>query len=202
MPGCSCVAGLIGWAELGSPFHWQGALVFVVLALLIIPLLLMLLVFWLPVFFASLWPRRWRRWYRHWRMEDHFLLPGATRDQQKSSRIYTWMRNVTLAADRYQCIYGGDQCLIGSGRLAPQIDHSVPWSLGGLTALWNMFTLCAKHNRIKSNYWKSPTGRVIYRPFPDADDEAIAADILYVERWHRWNPFRMWRAARALGWLF
>jgi hypothetical protein len=210
VPGGACVIGLVGWAEVGAPAHLTGALIFIAAAVLITPVLMIIAVFWGPVFFASLWPRRWRAWYRHWRQDnhfrywfgDHFLLPGKTRTQQRSSRIYQWMRNVTLAADQYQCIYGGNGCLIGTGKLAPQIDHGMPWSRGGLTAVgWNLFTLCAKHNRIKSDYYVI-RGRAYYNPFEGSSNEKIAADILYVERWQRFSLFRIWRLARALGWLF
>ena len=177
--------GLIGWAELGTPFHWAGALIFISMALLGIPLLLMILVFGVPTLVSSLWPRRWRKWYRDQR----------PREEQRSSYIPEWLRRAVLAADRYACIYCGSQ-------IKPQIDHRVPWSIGGLTALWNLMVLCAAHNRVKSNYWVSPHGKAYYRPWKDAADQALAADILRVERWRRLNPIRWLRAARSLGWLF
>jgi hypothetical protein len=178
-------AGLLswGWESAGQPFGddglWAvilaGALAAVVMPALLLsaPRLPMLLV-----------PSDWRRKYRHRR----------PRDEQHSQYISKRLRLATLAADRHRCIYR--DCGV---RVGLEVDHIFPWSLGGLTALWNTATLCKYHNGIKSNYWRyRRSGNVIYNPFKGKASKEMAADILAYELAHRWNPLRWIRAGLAL----
>ena len=80
-----------------------------------------------------------------------------------------------------------------------EIDHTMPWSLGGLTTLFNCMALCPVCNKIKSNYWRYKSGNRVYVPFKGWANEREAAAILRAELRHRWNPLRLVRAAWALG---
>jgi HNH endonuclease len=125
-------------------------------------------------------PRRIRKWYRRSWMR------GAR------PHIPVILRRGVYAADRSRCVY------CGSG-LKLQLDHIFPWSLGGLTSLWNMAVLCGRCNRVKSNYWRFRSGYVVYRSFQGSDNALMAAEILACERRVRWNMLRWMRAALALG---
>jgi hypothetical protein len=120
-----------------------------------------------------------------------------------------WLKRAVDAADRHRCCYCG-------ARGSLQFDHVKPWSRGGLNALWNLMRLCARCNRVKSNYWVARDGYVFYRPFMDGNKlaaemcresglppgttaEQIAADILRFELRHRWHPGRWIRAGWQLG---
>jgi 5-methylcytosine-specific restriction endonuclease McrA len=127
----------------------------------------------LPVLFG----RRARRWYRHL----------APRNGQRSSYCPPRFRGRILRADRRRCVYCRSTYQL-------QVDHIVPWSLGGMTSLWNCAVLCGTCNRVKSAYWVSPAGTVYYRPFKDASDVATAAAIVAAERAARRNPWRWLRA--------
>lgn len=105
--------------------------------------------------------------------------------------VPAWLRRAVLCADRSRCLWCGSawNC---------QIEHVRPYSCGGLACLWNLVVLCGDCNKIKSNYWRYPSGMVVYRPFPGFADIATAAQILAVERHARLNPARWLRAAWAL----
>jgi 5-methylcytosine-specific restriction endonuclease McrA len=180
---------------MGEAFHWAGLAVSVAVAFFLIPLLLMAVVFGGPTLLASLFPRKWRCRYRMRR----------PREEQRSAYIPSWLRRVVLAADRSECVYCRYRWRhFGEAyQLAQlQIDHCKPWAGGYLTALWNLFVLCGTHNRIKSNYSQDRDGYEHYRSFRDADNKAMAADMVRVEQRARRNPLRWLRAAQALGWLF
>jgi 5-methylcytosine-specific restriction endonuclease McrA len=131
-----------------------------------------------PGGYASLLvPRTWRRRWRGRKL----------REDQRSARISRKLRGRVLRADRRRCVACGSR-----DRL--QVDHIVPWSLGGLTCIWNCATLCADDNRIKSNYWRSDSGKVYYRPFSNSASTSRAAAILAAERKARRNPLRLLRA--------
>jgi hypothetical protein len=170
------------WTALREPWHWAGLALLVTLSLWIIPGMIVLAIFFVPHRGAALVPRSWRKRYRRYR---------GPRDTQRSARIPESLRRVTFAADRHRCVYCRKRCLRGE----LQVDHYCPWSQGGSTTAWNVQSLCAYHNRVKSNYW--PGG--FYRPFDAHDDIRLAAAILAAERRHRWNPLRLTRAAWALG---
>lgn len=126
---------------------------------------------------ASLVPRRWRTWWRHG--QDH------------RPAIPAWLRRVVLAADHHAC------CFCKSSQQL-QVDHVFPWSLGGRTTLWNCMTLCGPCNRVKSNYWVHPSGRVTYNPFEGRGWPERASRILQCELNTRKSPIRLIRAAIAL----
>lgn len=127
----------------------------------------------------------------------------ARRHGQPRPAIPQWLRRATYAADRYRCVY----CRMRPGRQRPggsvvklQWDHIVPWSFGGLTSLWNGATLCDRCNRVKSNYWKSDSGRVYYIGWAGASNQHEAGRILRAELRARANPLRWLRAGRT--WWF
>lgn len=169
-------AAVIGWAIEGEPLRWAG------LAGFLLPGSVAGLL--LPGFIASvmampllLVPARMRIWYRQ----------GKPRP-----RIPDRLRRAVYAADRHRC------CWCGASE-GLQLDHVKPWSRGGLSALWNMVTLCGYHNKVKSNYWVARDGYVFYRPFNGHGDKGTAAQILAFELRHRWNPLRWIRAGWSLG---
>jgi HNH endonuclease len=125
---------------------------------------------------GALVPACWRAWWRR----GH---PGRP-------HIPDWLRRAVYAADRRRCCYCGY-----AGSL--QLDHGRPWSFGGRTSFWNLFTLCNRCNLVKSNYWDEQ-GKSWYRPFRGYSDIEGAAAILAFERRHRWSPLRLVRAAMAL----
>jgi len=129
---------------------------------------------WLP-------PRRCRVWYR----------ARYTRESQRSARIGARLRRRVLAADRHRCV----SC---HRRDELQIEHVMPWSLGGLSWWWNLVTLCGDCNRVKSNYWRFRDGYVVYRAFEGYGVPGRAAAILARERRARRNPLRWLRAAWAI----
>jgi 5-methylcytosine-specific restriction endonuclease McrA len=156
-------------------------------AVAVAAVMLLVAVAWRPVGLPwALFPRRWRRAYRSFRKHPPWWLPAKPRARQRSSRISKRLRAQALRADRRRCVYCGLAADL-------QVDHIVPWALGGLTCLWNVAVLCQRHNAVKSSYWKSPEGRVYYRPWRDAGDLTMAAAIVRRERWHRLSP---WRLAR------
>lgn len=176
------VLGVVGWVELGEPaWHghpyigWGMAAAGTVL--------------WPPVVLALmaaltvphlLVPRQWRMLYRH----------THGRAGARSAYIPNHLRKATLHADRKKCLYCGSRAQL-------QIDHILPWAAGGRTWFWNLAVLCARCNKVKSNYWHKTPG--MYRPFPGADNPRLAAAIERKERLHRWNPARMGRAAWGLA---
>lgn len=170
-------AAIGGWAHLGEPLRAAGFGGFLAIGLALGVML--------PGFLVSagslpllLIPNRARTWWR--------------RGREGRPHIPVRLRRAVYAADRYRCCYCGS-----AGNL--QLDHVRPWSKGGLTSLWNMTCLCAYHNQVKSNYWITRDGRLSYRPFPGADNEALAAQILSHELRHRWSPGRWIRAGWSLA---
>lgn len=169
-------AAVIGWASQGEPLQWAG------LMGLAIPGLIAGLV--LPGVLASLAalpllliPGKARIWWR--------------RDRPRPS-IPARLRRAVYAADGHAC------CWCGATE-GLQLDHVRPWSLGGLSALWNMVTLCGMCNKTKSNYWVARDGYVFYKPWAGHGNRLVAADILAYELRHRWSPLRWIRAGWSLG---
>jgi hypothetical protein len=171
------LAALIGWVYLREPLHAYG------LAGMLAPGMvagvlapgLALSAESLPLLLI---PDRARIWWRRGR--DH-RPPIAAR-----------LRRACYAADRYRCCYCGSY-------EQPQVDHVKPWSRGGLSAMWNVMTLCGPCNRVKSNYWVARDGFRFYRPWQGAGNEGEAARILAFEMRHRWSPGRWIRAGWSLG---
>jgi hypothetical protein len=171
-------AALAGWVDFGQPMHAAG------LGMMLLPgTLLGVLAPGMAVSAEALplllVPDRARIWWRH-------------RQMGRRPSIAARLRRAVYAADRYRCCY----C---KSPLQLQLDHVKPWSRGGLTALWNLMTLCGRCNRIKSNYWVARDGYRFYRPWQGAGDEHEAARILAFELRHRWSPGRWIRAGWSLS---
>ena len=165
-----------GWTRLGEPLHGDGlgaALILGVLGGILVPGLLVSAEA-LP---QLLVPTRLRMWHRHRRL----YRPA----------IPVYLRRAVYAADGYRCCF----CR-AVDKL--QLDHIRPWSLGGLSALWNLMTLCGNCNRVKSNYWEARDGYTFYSPFAGSGNMAAAAAILACEKRHRWNLLRWMRVGLAL----
>lgn len=125
------------------------------------------------------------------------LIPRRIRMRRRKNRprppVPGWLHRSVYAADRHRCVY----C---RSRVQLQLDHIVPWSFGGLTSLWNCATLCGRCNRVKSNYWRSDSGKVYYRAWRNAANQSMAGAILRAELRARYNPLRWVRAGRT--WWF
>lgn len=165
-----------GCLLLGDPGGWKGAGVALGVGIALAPLfpLMLLGLVQAP---GSLVPSSWRAWRRH--------------GQEHRPAIPAWLRRLVLAADNYRCVYCGNPVQL-------QLDHVHPWSYGGRTTFWNLMTLCADCNRVKSNYWVDKRG-AHYRPFEGHGNIIAAAAILRVEKRRRWSPARMLRAAAQLA---
>lgn len=171
------VAAIAAWTYLHEPLRGAG------LGLLEGPALLLgVMSPGLLVSFEALpqvlLPSGVRIWWRH--QQDH--RPAIPRR----------LRLAVLAADRHRCCYCGSVFQL-------QVDHIRPWSLGGLSALWNLAVLCGPCNRVKSNYWVARDGYVFYRGFQGSENQRLAAEIFRFERRHRWNPGRWMRAGWSLA---
>lgn len=188
------VAALSGWYYLNEPMRVPGlgALLFAGMILGVLTPGALVSAESVPLLLI---PDRWRIWWR--------------RRSERRPALRAWLRRAVYAADRHRCCYCGS-------RESLQLDHVKPWSRGGLSALWNMMTLCGRCNRVKSNYWVARDGYVFFRPFMDAGKlaaemcremrlppgttpEEIAADILRYELRHRWHPGRWIRAGWQLA---
>jgi 5-methylcytosine-specific restriction endonuclease McrA len=161
----------------------------IALALLLPPSALVLSAFSSPGgMLPLLFPRRWRWWYRRHRKR-------GVRGSQRSGRVGTHLREMVERADRHRCVAcGATRATMSehSQRTRLQVDHIVPWIMGGLTCLWNCALLCRSCNMIKSAYWVAPGGRVYYRRGYRAPH--AAAEILAAERRARHSPARWLRA--------
>lgn len=136
--------------------------------------------------------RRTRYSYRHRLASRHWR--ARERARQRSSKISRQLRKAVLRADRHQCVYCGTRATADSPL---QIDHIVPWIMGGLTCLWNCATLCRSCNASKSCYWVAPSGKVYYRG--KGRPPQRAAFILAAECRARRSPAR-WLRAYGIGW--
>jgi hypothetical protein len=197
------IVPLGGWLYLDEPLHWAGLLAMAAAGLFVIPVAVLWVVFCLPaMLMGGLVPRRLR--IRHRRKHG--------RERCKSAVITTGLRRVTSAMDRNRCLYCGITAAelallpprIGKdGRLYARrlhVDHYRPWIAGFLTTLFNMSLLCDEHNEMKSSYYRERNGYVWYhRGSRSPQRLALAAEITRTIRWRRWSPFRLWRAAWALG---
>jgi hypothetical protein len=166
----------VGWEHFGQPLHTAGlgaVLALGALAGIMVPGLIVSAGA-LPLLLV---PGRLRMWHRH----RHLYRPA----------IPVFLRRAVYAADQYRCCYCGDTVKL-------QLDHIRPWSRGGLSALWNLMTLCGRCNRLKSNYWVARDGYVFYNPFAGSGNMPAAAAILAFEKRHRWNLLRWMRVGVAL----
>lgn len=144
-------------------------------------------------YLAPLTPIRWRARYRNRR--TLIRRQQVPRRQQGSQKISKWLRLVVYKADRYRCV----GCHRRAGYLDPgetmQIDHRVPWIWGGLTCLWNCFTLCSRCNERKSAWWQDRDGKVHGGRY---GNRAEGLRIFRVEGVIRLSPWRCARAAIAI----
>jgi hypothetical protein len=180
---------LWGWHDLHEPFRWAGLGAMAAAGLFVIPALLLAGLYFLPALLrAGCVPRDWRKRYRKRR----------PREEQRSARISAGLRRVVLAADRNRCVSCRARLMVHADHL--EVDHTMPWSLGGLTTLFNCRALCKPCNLTKSNYWRyRRSGRAVYVPWDGWANEKQAEVILAAERRSQWNPLRLLRAAWALG---
>jgi 5-methylcytosine-specific restriction endonuclease McrA len=150
-----------------------------------------------PAWWVALSTSRARRNWRHAR--------------QVRPHIPDRMRRWVLAADRYTCVACGYRAGTACGFERAdgsacgkvhglQMEHIKAWSHAGLTSLWNLISLCPHCNRVKSNYWIYPGGRVYYRAWDDANDMAAAHAVLMAGLAARTSPARLARLAWA-HWL-
>ena len=155
----------------------------VLAGLAVIPGLFVTLVCFAPDLPKQAVPRHWRARYRAW----------YGREGAKSSHITDRTRRLVYIADQFRCV--------GCGALgARDVDHRIPWAWGGLTILWNLFTLCERCNRvIKVDYWEDIHGRAHWGRHFSKAHRAEAHLIFRRESLRRWNPLRMLRIAWALG---
>lgn len=178
---------LWGWADLREPLRYEGLGIMAAASLLIVPVAVLVLLYFVPAFLRAGCVRRdWRKRYR-----QRHGRAGA-----RSAYIRAALKRVVFFADRYRCA-SCHMTWAQAGHL--EIDHVMPWSLGGLTTLFNCMALCPRCNKIKSNYWRYRSGHRVYVPFEGWANETAAAEILRRELRHRWNLFRLLRAAFALG---
>jgi hypothetical protein len=186
---------LWGWDYLGlqhlrQPYEWVTLGLMVLAALLVIPAAIVALLFFAPKIPAGCVPRDWRKRYR-----KRLIARGTPRGSQHSSYISKPLRRVVLAAGRNRCA----ACPTRIWEGFCEMDHIMPWSLGGLTTLFNLMALCPRCNQTKSNFWRFRAGNTVYVPRPGFSNQALADEILGKERRARWNPLRLLRAAWALG---
>lgn len=166
------------WTYLHDPGRQAGLWTLEVAAVLFWPLTLTAVFYVLPATAMSIVPRGLRKWWRH----------GYT----ARPAIPGFIRTAVLSADAHRCVHCG-------GWTDLQLDHVFPWSLGGLSVLFNLMVLCGRCNRVKSNYWRFRRGHEVYRAFDNADNRAMAREILRSEKWARVSPLRWYRASFALG---
>lgn len=199
-----------GWLYAVQPLHWirpwmPWAILGLMVAagLLVIPVTVLMVMFWVPaMLMGGIVPRSWR--IRHRRNHG--------RARCKSAVITAGLDRVVRAMDRNRCLYCGITAaqlaalpprLGKDGRLYHRclhVDHYRPWIAGFLTVLFNMGLLCDEHNEVKSCYYRERRGYVWYHGGSRTPERvAMAAEITRAIRWRRWSPFRLWRAAWALG---
>lgn len=172
-----------------------------------------------PAWWVALVPRQRRAtWRQHKNRKAAVLKDLATRARPRRAArlrrraarllarpaIPARLRRRVYAADGYTCIGCGAYYpphLKWPKMMGLQIDHLIPWLAGGLTSLWNSFTLCGRCNRIKSNFNVDRRGRVHYRQeFTDLAHIGqgtlldVARRIAIRERQLRWSPGRWARA--------
>lgn len=151
-----------------------------------------------PAWWVALVPQHARARHRQRR---------AARGHRERPHIPVRHRRRVFAADRYVCIGCGAHYpphLTWPRGVGLQIDHLIPWLAGGLTSLWNSFTLCGRCNRIKSNFNVDRRGVVHYRQkFTDlaSIDPGTLLDVAHRiairERQLRRSPARWLRALAA-----
>ena len=175
------VGAFVIWAATGEPAASAGLIVLAVSLALTWPFALLALVVGVPYWCALLVPRHWRASYR----------ARSDRNSQPSQRIRAAYQRAIWAGDRSRCVFCG-LAVAGHDR---HIDHRVPWSFGGLSALPNLFVLCSTHNLIKFTFWIDERGIEHGR----SSDRDLARDIFAAERRAGRSLLRWARIAWALS---
>jgi 5-methylcytosine-specific restriction endonuclease McrA len=185
-------AAVAGWGYLHEPFEGKGLLVLLSLGALAGIMM--------PAFLVSLnkvpmllIPPKTRARHRARLINGTRWRDPVPRLQQNSQDIPARVHRAVMRADRYRCVWCGGGGVVKGDLHA---DHIRPWAGGGLTAIWNLMTLCSECNILKCNYWRDRDGYVHYRPGLNSPNLPVAAEILRCERWHRLSPARWVRA----GW--
>ena len=75
----------------------------------------------------------------------------AHRTKARSRAIPTSVRDRLLIRAGHRCEYRGSDGLRCSGRSRLEIDHIVPWGLGGTSREENLRVLCCAHNRLHAD---------------------------------------------------
>lgn len=111
--------------------------------------------------------------------------------QRKRKHIPVRRRRAVYAADRSRCVHCHSVIRL-------EVDHRRPHACRGRNWWFNLFTLCRRCNKVKSDYHVRPDGTVNYHPFQGFSDRGEAAAILASERRACMNPARWLRLIAAL----
>ena len=76
---------------------------------------------------------------------------NASSKNPEGRHIPAKLRTRVLKQDNYSCSYVSQDGTRCSARHDLEIDHIVPYSLGGLTEASNLRTLCSAHNRFEAD---------------------------------------------------
>lgn len=187
---------LVLWGTLHEPLRAGGLLVLLTLGMLIGLTFPALLVSLDKVPMLLIPPRVIAR-HRTKLIGGSLWSAPVPRERQRSQDIPARVHRAVLRADRYRCVRCG--YLGGQVRGDLHVDHIRPWAGGGLTAIWNLMTLCSECNLAKCNYWKDRDGYIHYRYGLNSPLLPRAAAILACEKRQRFNPARWVRAGYDLA---
>jgi len=192
------VGMLVLWGTLHEPLRGAGLLFLLFLGMLIGVTVPALLVSLDKVPMLLIPPRKIAA-HRQKLINGNIWRAPIPRELQESARIPKRVQRAVFRADRYRCVNCG--YLGGQVKGDLHADHIRPWRGGGLTAIWNLMTLCAECNMIKCNYWRDRDGFIHYRYGLDSPNLPKAAAILAREQciWVRYNPARWVRAGYDLA---
>lgn len=167
----SLLGSYLAWHALHQPGQVAGWGV-TAAVMLFVPPLLLLNVWFIPEMAAGLVPRSARIRRRDPERCGKTWLLRRPRNPDRGRNMRKRLRDAVLIADRRRCVHCGSHKFL-------EVDHILAWRAGGLTALWNLVTLCKLCNDVKSNYNVDRDGYVHYRPFrvlPGAVDGPHAAE--------------------------
>lgn len=190
------LGGVVLWGVLHEPLRGGGLLALLFLGMLVGVTFPALLVSLDKVPMLLIPPRRIAA-HRQKLINGSIWRAPIPRELQKSQDIPARVHRAVLRADRYRCVRCG--YLGGQVKGDLHVDHIRPWRGGGLTAIWNLMTLCSECNITKCNYWKDRDGYIHYRYGLDSPLLPEAARILAVEKRQRLNPARWVRAGYDLA---
>lgn len=137
-----------------------------------------------------------RRTRQRWRSGMWLAEPQRSRWRRKrrghSGRVRKTMRRRVLAADGQRCV--ACRRTAGQSGYPLQVDHGIPWIMGGLTWYPNLFTLCKPCNGTKGIYWVARDGWTYYHATWGRSDLAAARAIRAAEVRARRSPLRLARS--------